>query len=200
MHSWQALLILGLTEIMERAWLPAWLTIGSAIRLLTYSKLGRGTSTTLFEGRTKHTLLAAFVLERAVASQTGATAHIRPGDIQHVGFLIEDGLEEWSPWQDPTAGAASSMARSPTRSMSTFNELVRIALQFPSDSILGSPGLSNMASTMEAITKLLINASDSTQRLHPSQVLAGRKAQVPVEASKLRTELHSSQITRFPFT
>lgn len=172
---------------MERAWLPAWLTIGSAIRLLTYSKLGRGTSTTLFEGRTKHTLLAAFVLERAVASQTGATAHIRPGDIQHVGFLIEDGLEEWSPWQDPTAGAASSMARSPTRSMSTFNELVRIALQFPSDSILGSPGLSNMASTMEAITRLLINASDSTQRLHPSQVLAGRKAQVPVEASKLRT-------------
>lgn len=180
----KALLILGLIEVMQRAWLSAWLGIGSAIRLLSHFTLGKGTSTTLFEGRTKHTLLAAFVLERAVASQTGAITHIRPADIQHVGFLIEDGLEEWSPWSDPAAGANSNAAKSPARSMSTFNELVRIALQFPRNHNISSPGALDESSMMDALTRLLANASDSTQRQHPSQVLADRKAPAPMHSRK----------------
>ena len=204
----KALLILGLIEIMQRAWLPAWLVIGSAIRLLSHFNLGKGTSTTLFEGRTKHTLLAAFVLERAIASQTGAITHIRPADIQHVGFLIEDGLEEWSPWSDPTAGANSNVAKSPARSMSTFNELVRIALQFPRDHTMSSPGAVEVSSMMEALTRLLANASDSTQRQHPSQVLADRKVPAAVHTSPIHARNNSSHMdfttpfvdnTHYPF-
>ncbi|PIA97441.1 Quinic acid utilization activator [Cercospora beticola] len=170
----KCLLILGLADIMQQAWVSAWLVFGSAIRLLTHFNFGKGTRTTLFEGRTKHTLLAAFVLERAVASQTGAVTHIRPGDIQNVGFLIEDGLEEWSPWQDPQA--SSSTAKSPARSMSTFNELVRLSFQAPGDLDPSSPQSANAFSLLGAILGLLRNASDSSKRLHPQQALANARA------------------------
>ncbi|KAM3421242.1 hypothetical protein BST61_g1648 [Cercospora zeina] len=170
----KSLLILGLADMTQQAWISAWLVFGSAIRLLTHFNLGKGTRTTRFEGRTKHTLLAAFVLERAVASQTGAITHIRPADIQNVGFLIEDGLEEWSPWQDPHAG--SSISKSPTRSMSTFNELVRLSFQAPGDLNPSSPPTTNVFPLLGAIRGLLRNASESDKRLHPQQALANTRA------------------------
>ncbi|KAF2209526.1 hypothetical protein CERZMDRAFT_86850 [Cercospora zeae-maydis SCOH1-5] len=175
----KSLLILGLADIMQQAWVSAWLVFGSAIRLLTHFNLGKGTRTTLFEGRTKHTLLAAFILERAVASQTGAITHIRPGDIQNVGFLIEDGLEEWSPWQDPHAN--SSISRSPARSMSTFNELLRLSFQAPGDLNPSSPPSTNAFSLLGAIRGLLRNASESDKRLHPQQALANARATTLVD-------------------
>ncbi|USW55131.1 hypothetical protein Slin15195_G084500 [Septoria linicola] len=171
----KALLILGLTDVMKRSWISAWLVVGSAVRLLTHFNLGKGTSTTLFEGRTKHTLLAAFVLERALASQSGAVTHIRPADIQNVGFLIEDGLEEWSPWQDPSTGANSATAKAPARSISTFNELVKVALQLPRDQG-ASPGMLGVSHPMSAISALLENAGNRSQRVHPSQLLASHKS------------------------
>lgn len=125
----KALLVLSLLDLMKDAKVSAWLTVGSAVRLLTHFHFGKGTNTTLFEGRTKHTVLAAFVLEHCVASHTGAIMHIRTADIRELGLLIEDGLEEWSPWQDPSADASTGAARLPSRSISTFNECVRIAFQ-----------------------------------------------------------------------
>lgn len=167
---------------MKRSWISAWLVIGSAVRLLTHFNLGKGTSTTLFEGRTKHTLLAAFVLERALASQSGAITHIRPADIQNVGFLIEDGLEEWSPWQDPSTGVTSAATKAPARSISTFNELVKIALQFPRDQG-ASPGMPAVSHLMSAISALLENAGARSQRVHPSQLLASQKSSFNTEGS-----------------
>ncbi|KAF7188679.1 Quinic acid utilization activator [Pseudocercospora fuligena] len=168
----KALLILGLSELIRSAWLAAWLVIGSAVRLLTHFNLGRGTNTTLFEGRTKHTILAAFLLESAAASRTSAICHIRPEDIRSVGLLIEDGLEEWSPWQDPAIGPSSAATKSPARSISTFNALIRIALQRRVNMQMASPASHDPTLQVDAVFSLLHNASLKTSRQHPAVVIA----------------------------
>jgi hypothetical protein len=157
----KALLLLSLIEVTKQAWGSAWLMAGSAVRVLTHFNIEKGLNTTHCEGRSKHTLLAAFILEHAISYQTGALPHIRTADIQNIGFLTEDGLEEWSPWQDPTR--ASTTTRFPTRSISTFNELVRIAFR-RSDSHPESP-------KSGVVLALLQNASLGEARLHPSTVL-----------------------------
>lgn len=173
----KALLILGLIEIAREAWVTAWLTIGSAIRFLTHVTAGRGTATRLNEGRTKHTFLAAFLLESAIASRTNGLAHLRPDDVQSIGLLIEDGLEEWSPWSDPTVATASAPEKSPARSISTFNELIRIALRCHARQ---SDRVAHGSKTeMDLVFALLSNSST-----HPRTLLTSyRSAPTPAPAS-----------------
>lgn len=173
----KALLILGLIEIAREAWITAWLTIGSAIRFLTHLTAGRGTATRLNEGRTKHTFLAAFLLESAIASRTGGLAHLKPDDVRSVGLLIEDGMEEWSPWSDPTIGTTSGPEKSPARSISTFNELVRVALRCHAQQNTTPAGHSS--TEMNLVFALLGNASR-----HPRTLLTShRSAPTPAPAS-----------------
>ncbi|KXS93889.1 hypothetical protein AC578_1696 [Pseudocercospora eumusae] len=168
----KALLILGLSELVRSAWLAAWLVIGSAVRLLTHFNLGRGPNTTLFEGRTKHTILAAFLLESAAASRTSAICHIKPEDIRSIGLLIEDGLEEWSPWQDPAIDPSSAATKSPARSISTFNTLIRMALQRRVNMQMASPASHDTTLQVDAVFSLLHNASLKNSRQHPGMVIA----------------------------
>lgn len=176
----KALLILGLIEIAQEAWITAWLTIGSAIRFLTHLSSGRGIATRLNEGRTKHTFLAAFLLESAIASRTGGLPHLRPDDVRSIGLLIEDGLDEWSPWADPTFGTAAAPEKSPARSISTFNELIRIALRCHNvpDNTTGANGSSSRVE-MDLVFKLLSNSSS-----HPRTLLTSyHSAPTPASAS-----------------
>ncbi|EME88512.1 uncharacterized protein MYCFIDRAFT_170117 [Pseudocercospora fijiensis CIRAD86] len=200
----KALLILGLSELVRNAWLAAWLVIGSAVRLLTHFNLGRGTSTTLFEGRTKHTILAAFLLESAAASRTSAICHIRPEDIRTVGLLIEDGLEEWSPWQDPAIGPSSAATKSPARSISTFNTLIRMALQRRVNLHMASPAAHDSNLQVDAVFSLLHNASLKTSRQHPGMLVANtpqsptsRRPSDFANPGTMQTRSHSNQ---FDFT
>lgn len=170
----KALLILGMIEIAQEAWITAWLTIGSAIRFLTHLTAGKGTATRLNEGRTKHTFLAAFLLESVIASRTGGLAHLRPDDVRSIGLLIEDGLEEWSPWSDPTVGTSE---KSPARSISTFNELIRVALRCHAQQNT-APANSSRAE-MELVSTLLRNTST-----HPRTLLTSyRPAPTPAPAN-----------------
>lgn len=176
----KALLILGLIEIAQEAWITAWLTIGSAIRFLTHLTSGRGIVTRLNQGRTKHTFLAAFLLESAISSRTGALSHLRPDDIRSIGLLIEDGLEEWSPWTDPTLGTAAAAEKSPARSISTFNELVRIALRcHTSQESTTARKNSNSRLEMDPMFRLLGNSST-----HPRTLLTSYcRAPTPASAN-----------------
>lgn len=174
----KALLILGLIDIAREAWITAWLTVGSAIRFLTHLTAGRGTATRLNEGRTKHTFLAAFLLESAIATRTGGLSHLRPDDVRSIGLLIEDGLEEWSPWSDPTAGTTSGPEKSPARSISTFNELVRVALRCHAQKVT-TPANNNNRMEMDLVFTLLGNAST-----HPRTLLTNyRSAPTPAAVS-----------------
>jgi hypothetical protein len=164
----KALLILGLDDIVKGVWITAWLAIGSAVRLLTHLTSKKGSSSRLNEGRTKHTFLAAYLLESTIASRTGASVHLRSEDIRRTGLLIEDGLEEWAPWSDPTHGSASIAQKSPARTISTFNELVRTALRCESQQAATPTSQSNMTE-MDIVFKLLQNVSQHPRTLFTHQ-------------------------------
>jgi hypothetical protein len=175
----KALLILGLVDIVNGVWLTAWLAIGSAVRLLTHLTSKKGSSTRLNEGRTKHTFLAAYLLESTVASRTGASVHLRSEDIRRTGLLIEDGLEEWAPWSDPTAGTASILQKSPARTISTFNELIRIALRCEGQQAT-TPSSQAGALEMDIVFRLLQNATQ-----HPRTILMDQRSAADSSSSNV---------------
>ncbi|SMQ47234.1 unnamed protein product [Zymoseptoria tritici ST99CH_3D7] len=166
----KALLILGLDDIVKGVWITAWLAIGTAVRLLTYLTSKRGSATRLNEGRTKHTFLAAYLLESTISARTGASVHLRSGDVRETGLLIEDGLEEWAPWSDPTNGTASIAQKSPARTISTFNELVRTALRCESQQA-ATPSSQSSSTELDIVLKLLQNVSQ-----HPRALLTSHRS------------------------
>ncbi|KAF2165828.1 hypothetical protein M409DRAFT_24115 [Zasmidium cellare ATCC 36951] len=168
----KTLLILGLVDLLNATLLPAWLTIGSAVRLMAHLTSQENTGSSLIGDRVKHTYLAAFVLESTIASQTGALAHLKPEDITSVGPVEEDGLDEWSPWQDPANESGSQ--KSPARSISTFNELVRMALRRP-PSLTATPQSPHPPQELSVVFDLLRNGSANNSRQHPSALLANRR-------------------------
>ncbi|EME41485.1 hypothetical protein DOTSEDRAFT_73784 [Dothistroma septosporum NZE10] len=174
----KALLILGIIEIARDSFLAAWLTIGSAVRVLTHYQGGNGLEAGLGGTRTKHTVLAAFLLEQVVALHSGANGHLKHRDVEALGLLVEDGLEEWEPWTDPTAGSSSGSAKAPARSISTFNSLVRLALQVAvsENSAVLSP---KSPSDLSVVSGLLRNASIGSERLHPVAILNTQHPDAP---------------------
>lgn len=171
----KALLILGLIDLSIDALLPAWLTIGSAVRLMVHLTSRDNTGSSLVGDRLKHTYLAAFVLESSIASRTGALTHLKPEDISSIGPLIEDGLDEWSPWQDPTNTPGTE--KSPARSISTFNELVRISLRRP-QGLATQPQSPHTRQELSIVFDLLRNGSANSGRQHPSVLLAKQRPSI----------------------
>ncbi|CAK4030509.1 Quinic acid utilization activator [Lecanosticta acicola] len=168
----KALLILSLISMSNEAWVAAWLTVGSAVRLLTHLFPGNAPSEpALAQSRAKHAYLAAYLLESVVASHTNALLHLRTSGVRDIGLLVEDGMEEWSPWHDPSAHAGPSATKSPARSISSFNELVRIALRSQNDLEDSSPRTGGPRE-LDVIVELLRNAASGKGRLHPSFVIS----------------------------
>ncbi|KAK4619873.1 Quinic acid utilization activator [Fulvia fulva] len=169
----KALLILGVIELARSSYLAAWLTIGSAVRVLTHYQSGQGLGFALGGTRVKHTVLAAFLLEQVVASHTGAVGHLKHDNVRALGLLVEDGLEEWEPWNDPAASSSSTPAKSPARSISTFNALVRLALSATARDA-GAGQIPPAPSGLGVVSILLRNATAANSRLHPMRVLAAK--------------------------
>lgn len=168
----KALLILGLVDLSNDALLSAWLTIGSAVRLLVHLTSRENSGNLLVGDRLKHTYLAAFVLESSIAARTGALTHLKPEDITSIGPLIEDGLDEWSPWQDPANTPGTE--KSPARSISTFNELVRMSLR-RTPSLATEPQSPHARQVLSVVFDLLRNGSVNNSRQHPSFLLAKQR-------------------------
>ena len=137
----QALLVLSLIKLGQQKWTAAWTLIGFAIRIVT--NLGRcgsvsskydrpRSSATTAHRRTKHVFLACFVLDTLVATEMDCPPLLKKADVDRVGPLEEDGLEEWQPWEDQTGLAPNPSAhdffgRGPLHGLSTFNRLVSLA-------------------------------------------------------------------------
>jgi hypothetical protein len=113
-------------QIVAQDWIKGWLLMGQAVRVLLHLETSNGqneTQSAVF----RPLRLAAFVIEATVARQLGiAFVHLRPEYIERVGFMNEDGSEEWLPWQDPLI--ATSL-KAPAMAYSTLNRLVRLTLQ-----------------------------------------------------------------------
>lgn len=192
----KSLLILSLIELDREAWVPAWLTVGSAVRLLTHLLPGEAPSeSAIAESRTKHTYLAAYLLECVISLQIGALSHLRASSVRDIGPLVEDGMEEWSPWHDPSSRPGQSTAKSPARSISTFNELVRIALRSQGAREQDSSELS-VRKELGVVHDLIRNAFAGENRKHPSLVISNFRKTASVATPGARMVDPNTPISR----
>ena len=115
----QALLLLALLDVGLGKWSSAWNVCGSATRMAL--ELGLGTK--LIDKRGVHVLYGCFFLDTLIASHLSRPPHLRRQDLEAVGYLEEDGYEEWDPW---TSSKASSSYRDPAFMITCFNRLLDI--------------------------------------------------------------------------
>lgn len=167
----KALILLALIDIDDEKWQSAWFLIGHAVRmvidlgLLGTSNTSGSISRAISDQKANHVLLSCFILDRALGSRLGRPAHLTPSHIS-ISTISEEGLDEWSPWQDPLN---RSTYRQPVRALSTFNSIVRITLAtyaLPSDS----------STCIAVVQSLLHNASRRLDRMQPSTLMTTLRA------------------------
>ncbi|KAI7237337.1 hypothetical protein KC330_g3224 [Hortaea werneckii] len=187
----KSLVLLSICEITRQQWLAAWIFIGSAVRVLLALRCGntwapaglrsqfRTTeSDKAADERLKRIGLAAYVIEDAIAAHFGAPMHLQSELVSSFGSVDEDGLEEWSPWHDPLSKAKEGDAKTPSRSYSTLNHLVRLALSNDSASPTGMRQASSSA-VLATILRLLQNAMRTEKRAHPATIVSQCESSVP---------------------
>ncbi|KAI7529642.1 hypothetical protein KC331_g15107 [Hortaea werneckii] len=187
----KSLVLLSICEISRQQWLAAWIFIGSAVRVLLALRCGNiwapaglrsqfrtPESDKAADERLKRIGLAAYVIEDAIAAHFGAPTHLQSELVSSFGSVDEDGLEEWSPWHDPLSKAKEGDAKTPSRSYSTLNHLVRLALSNDSASPTGLRQASSSA-VLATILRLLQNAMRTEKRAHPATIVSQCESSVP---------------------
>ncbi|QSZ32272.1 hypothetical protein DSL72_001846 [Monilinia vaccinii-corymbosi] len=156
----QALLILTLANLGLGNFNRAWILVGQAVRIA----IELGLDEPLIEdpirskhsSRSRHVFLGCFALDTLVAARLKRRPYLRSDDLDRVGILVEDGLEEWDPWTDCLTVQRKSIGnpRVPASILSTFNRLIQV-LQILNDASCAS----DSAKTVQFSTGLL-------ERLH----------------------------------
>ncbi|TVY82371.1 Quinic acid utilization activator [Lachnellula suecica] len=128
----QALLILTLANIGMGHLGRAWSLIGQAVRAAIDLELDKmpdsDQNSHKAKSRAKHVFLGCFAIETIIAARLGRRPHLRADDVDAVGPIDEDGLEEWDPWTDclSVRRGSSGNSRIPASILSTFNRLVQV--------------------------------------------------------------------------
>ena len=115
----QALLLLALLDIGTGKWSSAAQMVGHATRIAL--ELGLGTKST--EKRGIRVLYGCFILDTIISCHLLTPPHLRRQDLEAIGYLEEDGYEEWDPW---TSSKTISSYRDPAFMISCFNRLLDI--------------------------------------------------------------------------
>jgi Fungal specific transcription factor domain len=116
----------------------AWSLVGQAVRAAIDLQLDRpvdlASSSARSRSRSKHVFLGCFVLDTLIAARMKRRPHLRSDEIDVVGLVEEDGLEEWDPWTDCLNVRRGSFGNSrvPASILSTFNRLIQV-LKFLND-------------------------------------------------------------------
>ena len=169
----RALIVLAMVDMHDDHMLAAWLRIGSVVRILYLFKLLQSLGqTTRF---CRHIHLVAFVIESTLALHLKTPGHLTPEYVASIGFVDEDGMEEWTPWQDPLSTSQYSATKAPARSFSTLNELVRIYAR------LVNPTAAQATSSNSIAFVLMKNAASSTGRVQPSDLVASHGTSIPTQ-------------------
>ncbi|RAL58938.1 hypothetical protein DID88_009229 [Monilinia fructigena] len=127
----QALLILTLANLGLAHFNRAWILVGQAVRIaieLGLDKpLAEDPNSSKQSSRSRHVFLGCFALDTLVAARLKRRPHLKSDDIDRVGMLVEDGLEEWDPWTDclTVRRNAAGSSRVPASILSTFNRLIQ---------------------------------------------------------------------------
>jgi hypothetical protein len=133
----QGLLILSLIKFGRQDWTAAWILVGHATRMSLCLGLDHSPSakthimTKKSSSRGKHVFLGCIALETLISTQTGRLPQLRKDHIAKIGFLEEDGLDEWQPWENlsdflPEKEPHRSFHRGPLYALSTFNRLISL--------------------------------------------------------------------------
>lgn len=130
----RAILLLTLIYVGRCECTSAWVMVGFAVRI-AYD-IGLHRKSNIRYPRQKHVLLACFIIETIVAKQRSLPAHLKAEDVMASGYLEEDGLEEWNPWDGGASDASQGQfapPRHPAQTLSMFNDLVRTLQGQPDD-------------------------------------------------------------------
>jgi Fungal specific transcription factor domain len=108
----------------------AWSLVGQAVRAAIDLQLDRpaalSSDSARYRSRSKHVFLGCFVLDTMLSARLKRRPHLRSDDIDVVGLVEEDGLEEWDPWTDCLNVRRGSSSRVPASILSTFNKLIQL--------------------------------------------------------------------------
>ncbi|KAI7509268.1 hypothetical protein KC347_g5346 [Hortaea werneckii] len=202
----KSLVLLSICEISRQQWLAAWIFIGFAVRVLLAlrcghtwapaglrSQFGTTESGKAADERLKRIGLAAYVIEDAIAAHFGAPTHLQSELVNSFGSVDEDGIDEWSPWQDPLSKAREGDAKTPARSYSTLNQLVRLALSSDNASPTGLGQVSSSA-VLNTIVRLLQNAMRTEKRAHPATIVSQCESSAPDSVGVAAASLSNSNI------
>jgi hypothetical protein len=124
----RALLIMTLVNMYSENPKQAWVSIGSATRVLTIMVkpfLRQEKPPRDLDEGTKRTALCCMALDSLVAAWVGLPPYFDDVDISSIGRLPTEGLEEWEPWIPSTAPEATTrVPASPGQILSIFNQFM----------------------------------------------------------------------------
>ncbi|KAF2019743.1 hypothetical protein BU24DRAFT_459379 [Aaosphaeria arxii CBS 175.79] len=118
----KALLLLSMVNLSQAAPESAWLLVGYAARILMLL-LQRESA---LDPRIRHVFAGCFLLDNLISMQLKRSPYLRIADIERVGKIIPDGLEEWQPWSGCLGYTSRQPSRTPALSLSSFNHLVEL--------------------------------------------------------------------------
>ena len=130
-HHSRALLLLSLANLGRGLLTPAWLLVGSAIRIAL--EINVNTQQSANNGRERQriqsVLIACFIIDTAISVRDHKPPHLKADDLHQVFPVQEDGLDQWEPWTAcegfGTTCQEKPAARSPAYCLGTFNQLYR---------------------------------------------------------------------------
>ncbi|KAF2161041.1 hypothetical protein M409DRAFT_28647 [Zasmidium cellare ATCC 36951] len=124
----RALLLLTLAQIDNNKWDQAWRTVGRAVYMMV-SLLDINDAMTMSSAEEGHkrTLLGCFAMEALVATRLKRRTYLSYADVQTLGLLSTNTVEEWEPWQSSTGPGTDGIQTALGRVVSLFNHFMRLA-------------------------------------------------------------------------
>ncbi|KAF9696924.1 hypothetical protein EKO04_004812 [Ascochyta lentis] len=133
----KALLNLAIFSIAQSLTEPAWYLVGCASRVLESVD-----QTSLIPStRRMHVFGGCLVLDSMLAVQLGRRPYFRKADIEQLGRIDEDGLEEWQPWSGGLSTTSLQQSRTPLLAFSSFRHLLDVLDILVTSEISSSTGL-----------------------------------------------------------
>ncbi|KAE8443737.1 hypothetical protein EG329_001417 [Mollisiaceae sp. DMI_Dod_QoI] len=167
----QALLILTLANMGLGRYSRAWSLIGQAVRTAIDLQLDQPLDpvANLLKAKTrsKHVILGCFALDTLIAARLNRKPHLRAQDIDPIGLLEEDGLEEWDPWTDclNVRRNKTGGSRGPSAILSTFNRCIEV-LKILNEAICFPTGSYDQRTSTALLEKLNIWSHSQSSTLY----------------------------------
>jgi hypothetical protein len=118
----KALLNLSIFNIAQSLIEAAWLLVGCASRVLEIVD----NSSLIPSARRMHVFGGCLILDSMLALQLGRRPYFSKSDIEQLGRIDEDGLEEWQPWLGSSNTPIMQQSRVPLLAFSSFRHLLDV--------------------------------------------------------------------------